>query len=203
MRPFFFLFLILGATAAGCDLFRDDPEPEAFGEVTATVNGQPWDAFPRAAVVYTEDVFVPQDDSMLSMQFDAFDLNGFRTGALVMTFPFRGTGSYDIPHTMTGRSDPDSANPALPDTLFPIVAFYDTQHSNINAQLLLEEDDEFEVTIDGFDRERGEIRGTFSGRLVYFAGRRATDPSRNYPDTLRFADGEFESRFEFVSAEDR
>lgn len=187
----------LALIVAGCDLFDSDSEPdEPFGAVTATLNGFDWGAYPRAAVVFTEDVFVPNNDSMLSMQFDALDVTGFRTGALVMTFPYRGVGSYDIPYA-TIDIEPDTTRA---DTLSPIVSFYDTQHNVINAQLLLEEDDEFRVTVDAVDRTRGEIRGTFDGTLVFHDGRSSTDPSRNYPDTLRFRNGAFESRVDFVSA---
>ncbi len=195
------LTITLGIIVAGCDVFGTDPEPEErFGEVTASLNGNDWGAFPRAAVVYTEDVYVPHNDSMLSMQFDAFALNGFRTGALVMTFPFRGVGSYEIEHTEIAEAADTTV--AASDTLAPVVSFYDTQHNVINAQLLLTEGDHFQVTIDAVNRNLGRISGTFDGTLVFFDGQAATSPTRNYPDTLRFTSGAFESEVDFVSAEE-
>ena len=198
MNRMIIIAILVGGVLSGCDLFKSETQEEPFGEVTATLNGADWHAFPRATVVYTEEVYVPQNDSMLSMQFDAVSITGFRTGALVLTFPYRGPGEYVIDFDSV-KIDPDSSD-ARPDTLASIVSFYDTQHNVINAHLVLEEDDSFRVNINEVNRALGYIRGRFDGTLVYHEGHHAGSPTRNYPDTLRFVDGVFESEVGFVSA---
>lgn len=193
------LLLLLGTFITGCDLLGGQSEPDPIGEVEATLNEGSWYAFPIAAVVYTEDVYVPQNDSMLTMQFDAMDIYGFRQGAMLMTFPFRGIGPYDIDRSEI--AEPDTTETAAPDTLLPIVAFYDVQQNTINAHFLIAEEEPFHVTVDEVDRRQGEIRGTFSGTFVFADGRAFPSPFRNYPDTLRFTNGTFRSTLQFATAQ--
>lgn len=198
MKRTLLISIALGITLSGCDLLQSDPPEPPFGEVSASLNGAEWFASPRATVVFTEQVYVPRDDSMLSMQFDALTVSGFRTGALVMTFPYRGPGDYEI-HYADVTLDPDTSG-VTPDTLSSIVSFYDTQHNAISAHLALEEGNSFRVNIHEVDRNLGQFRGSFDGRLVYYDGQTAGSPNRNYPDTLRFVDGSFESEIDFVRA---
>lgn len=184
----------------GCDTGVDGDVEEEFGEVEATMNGQEWRALPQAALVFTREVFSPQNDSLISMQFDDFQTPTYRRGALVATFFYRGDGDYEIERTHVARIEGDPNDPSVLDTLQANITFWDTNHQTPTARFAVAEDEPFHVTITSFDRSEGILRGTFSGTLIFEEGASSDNPVRNYPDTLQFNNGEFESTIDEVDA---
>lgn len=185
---------------AGCDLGTDEDLDDDFGEVEATVNGQDWSALPRAALIFTGEAFSPQNDSLINMQFDEFEGRTYRRGALVLTFFYRGDGDYEIVRTEGAQIEGDPDDPSVLDTLQANVTFWDTNHDVLTARFSVDEDDPFRVVITSLDRSEGVIRGEFSGTVIFAEGAEDGAPVRNYPDTLRFTNGAFESAFDVLEA---
>ena len=183
------LALLLCGSLVACDTNDDGCHQQAAGGYAeAEINGETTCLLTFTRLFYTNDVFIPEQDSLLTLGLTAALPDGFRYGTLFINTPFRGIGTYEIERTeLRGGYSPDG-----PDSLFSYARFYDVHHDVGVATFGVDPEEPFRLEVTGYDPASNEIAGTFSGTFTFQDGRSSDDPLRNFrTDTLRVERGAF------------
>lgn len=172
---------------------KDDPVPY-WGEVSASINGQSWNQqFTMGQSWRIKISGVPGNDvsnhpcnqNTFGLQIHRFNSEDLWREALSFTKIPRQPGTY----ALTGEPGPCEI-----DTL-PAASFATLQDDGDVLQdyyVLVKAENNY-VTVNSFNASNGEVSGTFGATFV-IDSRSKLEPS-SLPDTLRFTNGQFHTRF--------
>jgi hypothetical protein len=173
-KLFFLLYIVLFCFASSCDKNEEPiPEKEFFfwGETTALQNGESWEACPFSD-------FDLADGEKFNLVSDVLINNNFLVESLgFIKIPFS-LGTYTVTSELPINNNEQ------------VGGFFSFQHDDeIRAGYeVTEADNSNFLTITSYDSTTLELKGTFDLTFLKTSG------SSEYPDTVRFTNGEFHTK---------